>query len=120
MVWVEKMLHELQRSVAPRCIKVSISTAVWIVMCRQPAIHRGHVNSGGITGDKQARFFWTFRRVPWNPPQRSGAAAVHCRAGIGFFWPPLEVVSVAARGYGRSQRAVVLGATRCRRGRVDR
>ena len=36
--WVEKMLHELQRTVAPRCIKVSISTAVWIVMCRQPTI----------------------------------------------------------------------------------
>src|SRR5208282_4891481 len=34
--WVEKMLHELQRTVAPRCIKVSINTAVWIVMCRQP------------------------------------------------------------------------------------
>ena len=36
--WVEKMLHELQRTVAPRCISVSISTAVWIVMCRQPTM----------------------------------------------------------------------------------
>jgi hypothetical protein len=36
--WVEKMLQELQRTVAPSCIKVSISTAVWIVMCRQPTI----------------------------------------------------------------------------------
>jgi len=36
--WVEKMLHELHRTVAPRCIKVSINTAVWIVMCRQPTI----------------------------------------------------------------------------------
>jgi hypothetical protein len=36
--WVEKMLHELQRTVAPRCIKVSINTAVLIVMCRQPTI----------------------------------------------------------------------------------
>ncbi len=36
--WVEKMLHELQRTVAPSSIRVSISTAVWIVMCRQPTI----------------------------------------------------------------------------------
>ena len=36
--WVEKMLHELQRTVAPSSISVSISTAVWIVMCRQPTM----------------------------------------------------------------------------------
>ncbi len=36
--WVEKMLHELQRTVAPRWTSVSINTAVWIVMCRQPTI----------------------------------------------------------------------------------
>jgi len=36
--WVEKMLHELQRTMAPSCIKVSLSTPVWIVMCRQPTI----------------------------------------------------------------------------------
>ncbi len=35
---VEKMLHELQRTVAPSSISVSISTAVWIVMCRQPTM----------------------------------------------------------------------------------
>ena len=35
---VEKMLHELQRTSAPRSTSVSISTAVWMVMCRQPAI----------------------------------------------------------------------------------
>jgi hypothetical protein len=36
--WVEKMLHDDQRTVAPRAVSVSISTAVWIVMCRQPTI----------------------------------------------------------------------------------
>ena len=35
---VEKMLHELQRTSAPSAVSVSISTAVWIVMWRQPAI----------------------------------------------------------------------------------
>mmetsp|Transcript_35261 Transcript_35261/g.104293 ORF Transcript_35261/g.104293 Transcript_35261/m.104293 type:complete len:271 (-) Transcript_35261:18-830(-) len=34
--WVEKMLHEHQRTSAPRAERVSISTAVWIVMCREP------------------------------------------------------------------------------------
>ena len=35
---VEKMLHEAQRSSAPSARSVSISTAVWIVMCSEPAI----------------------------------------------------------------------------------
>ena len=30
--WVEKILHELQRTVAPSSTSVSIKTAVWIVM----------------------------------------------------------------------------------------
>src|SRR4028119_308608 len=34
---VEKMLQEDQRTSAPRALSVSISTAVWMVMCRQPA-----------------------------------------------------------------------------------
>src|SRR5687768_10449645 len=36
--WVEKMLHEAQRSSAPSAASVSMSTAVWIVMCSDPAM----------------------------------------------------------------------------------
>ncbi len=36
--WVEKMLHEAQRTSAPRASSVSISTAVWMVMCSEPAM----------------------------------------------------------------------------------
>jgi hypothetical protein len=36
--WVEKMLHEAQRTSAPNAVSVSISTAVWIVMCSEPVI----------------------------------------------------------------------------------
>ena len=36
--WVEKMLHETQRTSAPRSTSVSIRTAVWMVMCRLPMI----------------------------------------------------------------------------------
>ena len=34
--WVEKMLHQAQRTAAPRSTSVSISTAVWMVMCSEP------------------------------------------------------------------------------------
>ena len=33
---VEKMLQETQRTSAPSAVSVSISTAVWIVMCSEP------------------------------------------------------------------------------------
>jgi hypothetical protein len=36
--WVEKMLHEAQRTSAPRACSVSISTAVWMVMCSEPVM----------------------------------------------------------------------------------
>ena len=36
--WVEKMLQDAQRTSAPSAVSVSMSTAVWIVMCREPAI----------------------------------------------------------------------------------
>src|SRR5687767_3043291 len=32
------MLHDDQRTSAPSSVSVSMSTAVWIVMCKQPAI----------------------------------------------------------------------------------
>ena len=35
---VEKMLQEAQRTSAPSAFSVSISTAVWIVMCSEPAM----------------------------------------------------------------------------------
>ena len=36
--WVEKMLQEHQRTSAPSAVSVSISTAVWIVMCSEPVM----------------------------------------------------------------------------------
>ena len=35
---VEKMLQETQRTSAPRATRVSMSTAVWTVMCSEPAM----------------------------------------------------------------------------------
>ncbi len=34
--WVEKMLQDAQRTSAPSATSVSISTAVWMVMCSEP------------------------------------------------------------------------------------
>jgi hypothetical protein len=34
--WVEKMLHEAQRTSAPSAVSVSIRTAVWMVMWSEP------------------------------------------------------------------------------------
>src|SRR5580693_3157020 len=36
--WVEKMLQDAHLTCAPRAVSVSISTAVWIVMCSEPVI----------------------------------------------------------------------------------
>ena len=36
--WVEKMLQLAQRTCAPSAVSVSISTAVWIVMCSDPVM----------------------------------------------------------------------------------
>jgi hypothetical protein len=36
--WVEKMLHEHQRTSAPRHVSVSMSTAVWMVMWSEPVM----------------------------------------------------------------------------------
>jgi len=36
--WVEKMLQDAQRTSAPSSTSVSIRTAVWMVMCSEPAI----------------------------------------------------------------------------------
>ena len=36
--WVEKMLQLTQRTSAPRAVRVSMSTAVWMVMCSEPVM----------------------------------------------------------------------------------
>lgn len=36
--WVEKMLQDAQRTSAPRAARVSMRTAVWTVMCREPVM----------------------------------------------------------------------------------
>jgi hypothetical protein len=50
--WVEKMLHDAQRTCAPSAVSVSISTAVWIVMCSEPVMR---APLSGCDGPNSAR-----------------------------------------------------------------
>mmetsp|Transcript_58611 Transcript_58611/g.154000 ORF Transcript_58611/g.154000 Transcript_58611/m.154000 type:complete len:374 (-) Transcript_58611:1671-2792(-) len=49
---VEKMLHEHQRTSAPRACSVSASTAVWMVMCSEPITR---IPASGCAGPNSAR-----------------------------------------------------------------
>ena len=50
--WVEKMLQLAQRTSAPSSTSVSISTAVWIVMCSEPEMR---APASGLDGPNSAR-----------------------------------------------------------------
>ena len=48
------MLQDAQRTSAPSAFSVSISTAVWIVMCSEPAIARALQRLGGANSARVA------------------------------------------------------------------
>ncbi len=50
--WVEKMLHDAHRTSAPSSTSVSMSTAVWIVMCSEPEMR---APASGLLGPNSAR-----------------------------------------------------------------
>src|SRR5277367_4505300 len=50
--WVEKMLQLAQRTRAPSAVSVSISTAVWIVMCNEPVMR---APASGLVGPNSFR-----------------------------------------------------------------
>jgi hypothetical protein len=58
--WVEKMLQDAQRTSAPSATSVSIKTAVWIVMCKEPAMRAplsGCASAIFLAAGHQARHF---------------------------------------------------------------
>ncbi len=52
--WVEKMLQLAHRTSAPRAVSVSISTAVWIVMWREPVIRAPARGCSAACSDRMA------------------------------------------------------------------
>jgi hypothetical protein len=71
---VEKMLHEAQRTSAPSATSVSISTAVWIVMCSEPVMRAplSGLAPEFLAAGHQARHFGLGdRRVPCGRNRRA-------------------------------------------------
>ncbi len=67
--WVEKMLQEAQRTSAPMSFSVSISTAVWMVMCSEP------VTRTPLSG-LAAAYFW---RIDIRPGISCSAMSISLR-----------------------------------------
>ncbi len=53
--WVEKMLHDAQRTSAPSSTSVSMSTAVWMVMCNEPEMRAPASGFRGPNSLRRAR-----------------------------------------------------------------
>ncbi len=53
--WVEKMLQLAQRTSAPSSTRVSMSTAVWMVMCREPEMRAPFNGFSGPYSLRRAR-----------------------------------------------------------------
>jgi hypothetical protein len=67
--WVEKMLQDTQRTSAPSATSVSMSTAVWMVMCSEPAIRAPR--SGLLSANS--------RRIAMRPGISCSARRIWCR-----------------------------------------
>src|SRR6266540_4317184 len=67
--WVEKMLHDTQRTSAPSATSVSINTAVWTVMCSDPAIR----------APRSGRASANSRRIAMRPGISCSASRIWCR-----------------------------------------
>ncbi len=78
--WVEKMLHEAQRTSAPSACSVSISTAVWMVMCREPAM-----------------------RAPFSGWSRANSSRTAIRPGIS-----VSAISISLRPHGASEMSLTM------------
>ena len=77
--WVEKMLQEAQRTSAPRAVRVSISTAVCTVMCREPAIRAplsGWLAPNSSRSDIRPGISCSARRIWWRPASAREMSAI--------------------------------------------
>lgn len=67
---VEKMLHDAQRTCAPRATRVSMSTAVCTVMCSDPAMRAPASGWAGPNSERSAMrpgISFSARRSWWRP-----------------------------------------------------
>ena len=84
--WVEKMLHEHQRTSAPSAFSVSASTAVWIVMCRLPVMRwplSGCLPAYSLRTDMRPGISCSARRISLRPHSaRERSATLNSRAPL--------------------------------------
>ena len=78
--WVEKMLQLAQRTSAPSACRVSIRTAVWMVMCRDPAM-----------------------RAPFSGLSFANSARTAIRPGIS-----VSAISISLRPHGASEASLMM------------
>ena len=76
--WVEKMLHEHQRTCAPSSTSVSISTAVWMVMCSEPVMRAplsGRLSPYSARRAMRPGISCSAREISWRPNGASPRSA---------------------------------------------
>mmetsp|Transcript_36932 Transcript_36932/g.97789 ORF Transcript_36932/g.97789 Transcript_36932/m.97789 type:complete len:237 (+) Transcript_36932:1163-1873(+) len=76
--WVEKMLHDTQRTSAPRASSVSISTPVWMVMWSEPMMRtpaRGCVGPNSERADMRPGISNSARSYSLRPKSESDMSA---------------------------------------------
>merc|ERR1719231_1433452 len=87
---VEKMLHDTQRTSAPSCWSVSMSTPVWMVMCSEPAMRTpasGCAGPNSLRADIRPGISYSARSYSLRPKSESDMSATlkSPEASTGFF-----------------------------------
>ena len=76
--WVEKMLHDTQRTSAPSASSVSMRTPVWIVMCSEPAMRTpasGCAGPNSLRADMRPGISYSARSYSLRPKSESDMSA---------------------------------------------
>ena len=109
---VEKMLHDAQRTCAPRATRVSMSTAVWVVMCSEPAMR---APASGFDSPNSSRraispgISCSARRIWWRPASASERSATLKDSAVNVAEViPLFSQARATCAYGLRGRGVIV------------
>src|SRR5207302_3559527 len=99
---VEKMLQLAQRTDAPSATRVSISTAVWIVMCNEPVMRtplRGLLGAYFLRMDMRPGISCSATPISLRP-HSARDKSLTLKSGAGLPLPVLAVLPFVARGRG--------------------
>jgi hypothetical protein len=120
---VEKMLHEAQRTSAPRAVRVSMRTAVWIVMWSEPVIRAPASGCASPYSERSAirpGISVSAISISLRPKSASEMSAITKSLNSGFAWVAKAGLLVRFEAGNEKDRLVAGG--RCRspsRGRSE-